>query len=92
MGKHGHELSAGERESSLKVFYASLTVYDLSLGLTKCSIIVKCLRIFPTRRLEVACLLVLAATMIYRLCTVLCSILICLSPRAFWTRTCAMSG
>ncbi|KAH8725892.1 hypothetical protein GQ44DRAFT_796079 [Phaeosphaeriaceae sp. PMI808] len=86
MGEHIWSLTPSDMRNSLKAFWASLIVYYLSLGLTKCSIILQYRRVFTTRRFHVACWLVMAVVVAYSVWTVFGSIFACVPVRAFWTR------
>ncbi|KAF2642724.1 hypothetical protein P280DRAFT_540606 [Massarina eburnea CBS 473.64] len=86
MGQHFAELKSDNMQHSLEAFYASLLVYNLSLGLIKTSILLQYRRVFTTRRFQVVCWLVLTAVVIHTTWSVLGSILACLPVRAFWTK------
>ncbi|KAH7337358.1 hypothetical protein BKA66DRAFT_435411 [Pyrenochaeta sp. MPI-SDFR-AT-0127] len=86
MGEHIWTLTPNDISNSLKAFWASLMVYYLSLGLTKSSIILQYLRVFTTRRFQIACWLVMAVVVAYTVWTIFGSIFACVPVRAFWTR------
>ena len=103
MGKHFSSLPAEEFTASLKVsvfndsktilanssqpFWASVPVYNLTLVLIKCSIILQYLRIFVGQLVRRVCWTLLAIITTYGLFTVFGAIFMCLPVKYFWDKT-----
>ncbi|KAH7068725.1 hypothetical protein FB567DRAFT_249000 [Paraphoma chrysanthemicola] len=86
MGQHISDLEPATMQSSLKAFWASLIVYYLSLGLTKGSMVLQYLRVFTTKRFQIAAWAIMGVVVVYTFWTVFSSIFACRPIRAFWTR------
>lgn len=68
-------------------FWASVWVYNLTLTVTKISILVQYLRIFPVRNFRIACFAVLGVVVAYGGWSTFSSVFIC-SPVAFaWDKS-----
>ncbi|KAH7135987.1 hypothetical protein B0J11DRAFT_425457 [Dendryphion nanum] len=85
MGMHINTLSQENMENSLKAFWASLTVYNLSLGLTKTSILLQYQRVFFTKTFQIVCWITMAVVGVYSVWTVFGNMFACVPIRAFWT-------
>ncbi|KAE9372996.1 hypothetical protein N431DRAFT_338054 [Stipitochalara longipes BDJ] len=83
-GKHFDVVSLQDFQMSLKSLWSSIAFYNLSLYLTKTSILLQYLRIF-TNRIRVVCWCTLAAITMWGLYTILSMIFACLPVSAFWT-------
>ncbi|KAF2830572.1 hypothetical protein CC86DRAFT_434372 [Ophiobolus disseminans] len=86
MGHHINELEEEVMQKSLKAFWASLIVYNLSLGLTKSSMLLQYRRVFTTKNFQNTCWISLAIVIIYTIGTVASSIFSCVPIKTFWTR------
>ncbi|KAK7189183.1 hypothetical protein DPSP01_005426 [Paraphaeosphaeria sporulosa] len=89
LGKHMQELTPAMMTDSLKAFWASVWIYNLSLTATKMSILTQYLRVFPIPRYRVACYVVMAFVALYGLWTLLGSIFLCFPVAFFWDKTIA---
>lgn len=70
MGLNVEELTGPDIVNFIKAFWVSLWTYNLSLTLTKLSILVQYLRIFVTPRFQIACKCMIGVIVIYGLWTV----------------------
>ncbi|KAH7392522.1 hypothetical protein BKA66DRAFT_510100 [Pyrenochaeta sp. MPI-SDFR-AT-0127] len=87
LGKHSSRLTAKELDILLKAFWANLWIYSLVLTVTKVSILIQYLRIFPVRRFRKACFGVLGVVVAYGAWAIFSSIFIC-NPVAFsWDKS-----
>jgi hypothetical protein len=86
MGRHLDTLTPYELTTSLKPFWASIVVYNLGLFLTKFSILLQYLRIFPYRKFRILCYSLIAFIFAWSCWTVLSSIFFgkCFSQWAVW--------
>ncbi|KAL6703592.1 hypothetical protein ACN47E_009537 [Coniothyrium glycines] len=82
LGRHDNRLTDDEKDKLLKAFWAGVWIYNLALMVTKISILVQYLRIFPVRRFRQACYAVLSVVLAAGGWAVFSSIFIC-SPVAF---------
>ncbi|KAF2648432.1 hypothetical protein K491DRAFT_670618 [Lophiostoma macrostomum CBS 122681] len=85
MGKHISDIDPADTSSSLKAFWISLIVYNLSLGVIKSSILLQYLNVFPPRKFRIACWVILAIVVGYTIWTVCASIFFCIPVDSFWT-------
>ncbi|CAO2650904.1 Nn.00g092010.m01.CDS01 [Neocucurbitaria sp. VM-36] len=87
LGNHSSRLTAIELNLFLKAFWASLWIYNLTLTVTKISILVQYLRIFHDRNFRIACFVILGLVVAYGAWAIFSGILIC-NPIAFsWDKT-----
>ncbi|KAL5414765.1 hypothetical protein PMIN04_008888 [Paraphaeosphaeria minitans] len=89
LGKHIQELTPAMMTDSLKTFWASVWIYNLSLTATKMSILTQYLRVFPIPRFRVACYVVIGFVALYGIWTLLGSIFLCFPVAYFWDKTIA---
>ncbi|PVI04147.1 hypothetical protein DM02DRAFT_640189 [Periconia macrospinosa] len=87
LGEHISQLSLPTIENSLKAFYASLIIYNLSLGLIKLSLLFQYKRIFPTKRFQIACWIVMGIVSAHATWAVFGSVFACFPVDAFWLKT-----
>ncbi|KAI8935525.1 hypothetical protein NX059_008095 [Plenodomus lindquistii] len=86
MGRHIEDVSQEQSRNTLKAFWASLMLYNLSLGLQKISILVQYLRVFTTRRFQIICKVVMGVVCGFLAWAVFGSAFVCIPVRAFWTK------
>ncbi|KAJ4994500.1 hypothetical protein SVAN01_00329 [Stagonosporopsis vannaccii] len=84
LGKHVYDLSADDVTVALKMFWASLWVYNLALTTTKISILVQYIRIFPPRHFRCACYAVLCIVVACGLWGVFGNVFLCFPVNFFW--------
>ena len=87
MGRHVGTLSEFELVTSMKPFWASIVVYNLGLFLTKFSILLQYLRIFPYRLFRVLCFSLMAFIFAWSCWTVIGAIFFCTPVAYFWDKT-----
>ncbi|KAH9864417.1 hypothetical protein J1614_010351 [Plenodomus biglobosus] len=86
MGHHFEDIAPAETVKSLKAFWVSLIFYGTSLGFQKISMLVQYLRVFTTRKFQIACWVMIAFVAIYSTWTVFGNAFSCIPVRAFWTK------
>jgi len=86
MGKHLIDLTPAEMINSQKAFWASIWIYYLALAVTKMSILFQYLRIFPTKRFRIVCLVMLAVVALYGVWGFFGSVFLCFPVRFFWDK------
>jgi hypothetical protein len=64
--------------------YFTIIFYHAALPLTKASIILQYLRVFPGKNFRKVCWITLVTIMLYELSAVLCSIFTCVPVAGFW--------
>lgn len=84
LGTPTSALSPTEFKDQLWALWWTILCYNLSLVLTKISILLLYLRIFPESRLIVVVKWVLAVIIVYSIWIILSSILFCIPVRGFW--------
>ncbi|OCK75392.1 hypothetical protein K432DRAFT_337541, partial [Lepidopterella palustris CBS 459.81] len=87
MGQHIWTLSEQTLINSQKPFWASIWIYNLSLGFTKASILIQYLRIFTIKQFRIACWSVLAFVIAFSTWTFFGSIFECVPVAYFWDKT-----
>jgi hypothetical protein len=87
MGRHLDTLSEFQLTTSMKPFWASIVVYNLGLFLTKFSILLQYLRIFPYRLFRVLCFSLMAFIFAWSCWTVFSSIFFCKPVQFFWDKS-----
>ncbi|KAF1977902.1 hypothetical protein BU23DRAFT_452096, partial [Bimuria novae-zelandiae CBS 107.79] len=87
LGLHIQDLTPAMMTDSLKAFWASVWIYNLSLTATKISILTQYLRVFPTPRFRTACFVVMGVVVVYGLWTLLGSIFLCFPVAFFWDKS-----
>ncbi|KKK12094.1 hypothetical protein AOCH_000035 [Aspergillus ochraceoroseus] len=87
LGEHAHDLHPDELRSQLKALWITIPLYNLSLNLTKVSILLLYLRIFTTKTYRI----LLIAVLVFVICTglwmVFSALLFCLPVQSFWDPT-----
>ncbi|KAM3418279.1 hypothetical protein BST61_g4280 [Cercospora zeina] len=86
-GRHSKDIEPHELVKNLKAFWGSIWVYSISLTLSKVSILIQYLRIFPQRWYRVSTWLLMAFIISYGVYTVLTAIFLCHPVAYFWDRT-----
>ncbi|KAF2209741.1 hypothetical protein CERZMDRAFT_113741 [Cercospora zeae-maydis SCOH1-5] len=86
-GRHAKEIEPHELVRNLKAFWVSIWVYNISLTLSKVSILIQYLRIFPQKWFRVSTWILMALIIAYGVYTVLTGILLCQPVAYFWDRT-----
>ncbi|KAL1997775.1 hypothetical protein VTN02DRAFT_791 [Thermoascus thermophilus] len=66
------------------MLWLAIPLYNLSLGCTKSSILFNLLRVFPNRRLRIACYVVLGVVATFALWASLSAFLNCIPVKKFW--------
>ncbi|RMJ22709.1 integral membrane protein, partial [Aspergillus sp. HF37] len=84
IGRPNETISARDIRAALQALYFAIPFYNLSLTLTKLSMTVMYMRIFPTPTMLLALRLLLAAVAVAGLWMVLSSFLYCIPVEAFW--------
>ncbi|KAF4625633.1 hypothetical protein G7Y89_g12532 [Cudoniella acicularis] len=84
VGKHVEDIPLQDVESQLEALYFAIILYNVSLTLTKFSIVLQYLRVFVKPRIRMACKVVMGIILVYGLQTLLCSILACIPVSGFW--------
>ncbi|PKY03689.1 PTH11-like integral membrane protein [Aspergillus campestris IBT 28561] len=86
LGQPDDTLSPRELKLQLKSLWASIPLYNASLGFTKFSILFQYLRIFPEKRFRLACWAVLGIVALYTTWAVLSGYVNCVPVAKFWDR------
>ncbi|KAL5345026.1 hypothetical protein ACLOAV_009979 [Pseudogymnoascus australis] len=84
LGNSASTVTPNELKNQLKALWVTIPFYNLSLVLTKVSIILFYLRLFPQPWFIFVVKLVMAIVIIYGLWTVLSGFLFCIPINAFW--------
>ena len=87
MGRHTDTLSQSDLATSMKPFWASIQIYGIGLFLTKISILVQYLRIFPYRLFRILCFCLIALIFAWSCVTAGLSIFFCRPVEFFWDKT-----
>ncbi|KAF2865328.1 hypothetical protein BDV95DRAFT_507298 [Massariosphaeria phaeospora] len=87
LGRHIDQLSDADMTVTLKAFWASVWIYNLSLTATKISILIQYFRIFPIQRFRMVCTVLLGFVAAFGIWTLFGSIFLCFPIEAFWDRT-----
>ncbi|GIZ40965.1 hypothetical protein CKM354_000428500 [Cercospora kikuchii] len=87
MGRHSKDIEPHELTKNLKAFWVSLYVYNISLTLSKVSILIQYLRIFPQRWFRISTWCLMAFIIAYGTYAVLTAIFLCWPIAYFWDRT-----
>lgn len=87
MGRHLDSLSQFEQLTSLKPFWASIILYNLGLFLTKFSILLQYLRIFPYRTFRILDHYLMAFIFAWSCWTVFSAIFFCKPVAFFWDKS-----
>jgi hypothetical protein len=87
MGRHIDTLSDAQITTSMKPFWASIVIYNLALFLTKFSILLQYLRIFPYRLFRILCLSLMAFIFAWSCWTIIGAIFFCRPVEYFWDKT-----
>jgi len=82
-GVHIDQINPYSAMMMFRLFYVSVWIYNISLSMTKISILLQYQRLFVVSSARIACWIVLAATVIFGLWSVLGNIFLC-KPVAYW--------
>ncbi|KAL4937562.1 hypothetical protein BDV06DRAFT_226830 [Aspergillus oleicola] len=86
MGKPVASLSPNEFRTQLKMLYFSVPMYNLTLNLTKISMVLLYMRLFTTRVYRIVLIILLIWVVASGLYMVLGTLLICVPVQAFWNQ------
>ncbi|PLB52725.1 hypothetical protein P170DRAFT_454011 [Aspergillus steynii IBT 23096] len=84
LGKEAATLDPGRIQSQTKALYVTIPLYNLSLNLTKISMILLYRRLFPTRGYQIILLIALICVVLSGLWMILSAIFFCIPVHAFW--------
>ncbi|KAF2829910.1 hypothetical protein CC86DRAFT_367820 [Ophiobolus disseminans] len=84
LGMRASELTVDERVSFLRALWSGLWIYSLALMFTKISILIQYLRIFPVRRFQKACFVVLGVVAACGAWALFGNIFLCSPIASFW--------
>ncbi|KAL8945692.1 MAG: hypothetical protein Q9222_007804, partial [Ikaeria aurantiellina] len=87
IGKHFTRLSPSETILFFKCYFASWTIFTAAFALTKVSILLLYVRIFPLRRFRVACAVVGSAVSALSISSFVVAFLDCRPLRYFWDKS-----
>ncbi|USW46702.1 hypothetical protein Slin15195_G000210 [Septoria linicola] len=87
MGRHAKDIEPHEVVANLKAFWVSTWVYNLSLTLTKVSILFQYLRIFPQKWFRISTWTLMGVIVTYGLYVVCSGIWLCRPIAFFWDPT-----
>lgn len=82
-GVHINQINPDTAMTMFRLFYVSVWIYNISLSMTKISILLQYLRLFAVSSARIACWIVLAATVIFGIWSVFGNIFLC-KPVAYW--------
>lgn len=85
MGKHAWEFPPEDKAFIAAWFWASVWTYYAALGLTKLSIMLQYLRIFPQINFRWLCYGMIVVIVLWTLWTVFSALVMCVPIHAFWT-------
>jgi hypothetical protein len=85
MGKHAWQFPHEDKAVIVLWFWASIWIYYLCLGLTKLSILIQYLRIFPQVNFRRMCYAMICIIIVWTLWATLSAIFTCLPAQVFWT-------
>jgi hypothetical protein len=85
MGKHIWQFPRSEYEIIAMWFWSSVWIYYAALGLTKLSILLQYLRIFPQVNFRRACYAMIGVIAIWSLWATLSALVMCVPIHLFWT-------
>jgi hypothetical protein len=85
MGKHAWQFPHEDKAAILFWFWASIWIYYLCLGLTKLSILMQYLRIFPHVNFRRMCYAMIGVIIVWTMWATLSAIFTCLPAKVFWT-------
>lgn len=86
MGRHMATLSVHEATESQKPFYVSVWVYNLSMSMTKFSILQQYLRVFPQKSFRRLCHIMTGIVAVYTLWVFFSAVFACWPISYFWTQ------
>ena len=84
LGRHSKDISFEEDRFTRLITFPATVLWALSLGCTKTSLCFLYISIFPLRRLRHTSYIVMVASVVFALITILGNILICLPVNATW--------
>ncbi|KAL2810780.1 hypothetical protein BJX63DRAFT_305004 [Aspergillus granulosus] len=86
MGVHSEYLPRHVLKEQLKRLWAAIPMYNASLALTKISILLQYLRIFPSYRFCIICYIVLGVVVLYSTWAIVSGFVNCVPIAKFWDR------
>lgn len=84
MGKHAWQFPPSDKGTIVLWFWASIWIYYLCLGLTKLSILIQYLRIFPQVNFRRVCYGMVGVIIVWTLWATLSAIFTCFPAQVFW--------
>ena len=84
MGRHESTLTPHDKRQSSIWFWASVWIYYLALCLTKLSILLQYLRVFPYNKFRIACYTLMGVVIVYSLGTFFSALFACAPIAHFW--------
>ncbi|KAF2651524.1 hypothetical protein K491DRAFT_719793, partial [Lophiostoma macrostomum CBS 122681] len=84
LGQHWVDLTEAQEEAFLRASYLSIIFYNISLSLTKFSILCLCLRVFGPSKWRTACYTVFVGICIYSVWSIFSSIAPCFPVQKYW--------
>lgn len=85
MGKHAWQFPHSDKAYIVLWFWASIWIYYLCLGLTKLSILIQYLRIFPQVNFRRMCWAMVGIIIVWTLWATLSAIFMCTPVNVFWS-------
>lgn len=85
MGKHIWQFPRSEYEIIAMWFWSSVWIYYAALGLTKLSILLQYLRIFPQVKFRRACYAMIGIIVVWSLWATFSALVMCVPIHLFWT-------
>ncbi|KKY20014.1 putative pth11-like integral membrane protein [Phaeomoniella chlamydospora] len=86
-GRHLSSLAPNEYPHALKPLYASVPIYNASLSITKCSLLLQYLRLFPSQKVRRTCWIVLGIVIAYGIYAVFVVLFMCTPVKYFWDKS-----
>ncbi|KAL1970911.1 hypothetical protein VTN77DRAFT_2745 [Rasamsonia byssochlamydoides] len=84
MGKHMADIPPNILSKQMKVFWATIPFYNAAVICAKASILLQYFRVFPTKRMRIACWVMLVVLATYGSWAVLSAFLNCIPVSKFW--------
>ncbi|KAL4802354.1 hypothetical protein BDV18DRAFT_147357 [Aspergillus unguis] len=84
LGKHSFDITKEEHKKQIKTFWISLPMYEFSFGLAKISILLRFLRLFPSRRFCIICYIVLGIVVAETIWAICAALFNCQPVARFW--------
>ncbi|KAL5337307.1 hypothetical protein BJX70DRAFT_248425 [Aspergillus crustosus] len=87
LGRPQDDVSPAHYQTQLKLLWITVPIYNLTLNLTKISMVLLYMRLFPTRTYRIVLTVLLVLIVCSGLWMVLGTLLICIPVQAFWDRS-----